>query len=147
MLVGKIMEAIPAATAADNMANHLADQIRNIWLENTNAGIDRWEVNLYEDARGVEFLRRESFPGLIGLDYIFRWWGHEDPDGLAGDVEVLWKVQTDTGVKMFKTTIRFGERDFTLSLKQAESQKREQFRAEFREAFRSWKALYHQTAV
>ena len=33
MLISEIMEKAGATTAADNMANHLADRVRNIWLK------------------------------------------------------------------------------------------------------------------
>ena len=142
MLISKVLEKTEKMTAAENMANRLADKIRNFWLEYKQAGYDRWEENFYEDPDGIAFLRSESFPSLQGMDYIFKWWGNEDVDGLAGELEVLWKVQADHGVEIYKTWIRFAPRDFILGTLSEESQKREFTRKEFRKAFDDWQVLY-----
>lgn len=142
MLIGEVMELTPDITAAENMANRLADQIRNIWLENTSAKNEQWEKNFYEDPDGINFLRGEAFPNLQGIDYIFKWWGSTDPDGLAGSLEVLRKVYQDQKMRIYKTTIRFAERDFTLNTVRDEASKRELNRGEFRKAFRGWQKLY-----
>ena len=147
MLIGKSIEKIPATTAAENMANRLADRIRNIWLDNTAAGLTQWEEDFYEDPDGIVFLRGESFPKLIGIDYIFKWWGSDDHEGLAGELEVLWKVAGDPGVDLYKTWIRFGERDFIMGIKDAETERREWNRSEFRKAFAEWETYYREAVV
>lgn len=147
MLISKTLEKIEQMTAAENMANRLADKVRNIWLEYKQAGYDQWEENFYEDPDGVSFLRSESFPQLQGIDYIFKWWGNEDLDGLAGELEVLWKVQKDAGVEIFKSWIRLAPRDFVLGTIQEEQRKREINREEFRRAFAEWQELYVKQAA
>jgi hypothetical protein len=142
MLIGEVMEKTPSVTAAENMASRLADRVRNIWLNNEKAGITSWEENFYEDPDGVAFLRGESFPNLEGIDYIFRWWGSDDLDELAGDLQVLWKVKTEGGVELFKTTIRFANWDFVLGTIKGETKKREFTRSEFCKAFGIWQNLY-----
>lgn len=142
MLIGEIMELTPSVTAAENMANRLADRIRNIWLENRAAGNSRWEEGFFEDADGVAFLRGEEFPNLQAMDYIFKWWGNEDLDGLAGELEVLWKANVGGSMKIYKTTIRFAQRDFVQGNISEESKKREANRADFRKAFSIWQKLY-----
>lgn len=142
MLISEVMEKTSKTTAAENMANRLADKVRNIWLENTNAGINQWEENFYEDPDGVAFLRSESFPDLVGIDYIFKWWGHADVEGLAGELEVLWKVKGAQGVDIYKTWIRFARRDFVIAIVQEEARKREINRKEFRKAFATWQDIY-----
>lgn len=144
MLISEILEKTKQTTAAENMASRLADKVRNIWLDNRNAGQGKWEENFYEDPDGVSFLRGESFPGLLGIDYIFKWWGSDDLDGLAGELEVLWKVEEDHGVGIYKTWIRFADRDFVLGTIREESQKRERNRQEFRAAFECWQKLYQE---
>lgn len=144
MLISEIMEKAPAMTASENMANRLADKIRNIWLDNRKAGMERWEENFYEDPDGIAFLRDQSFPNLQGMDYIFKWWGHEDLEGLAGELEVLWKVAKDGDVSIYKTWIRFADRDFVMGNIPEESKKREMTRADFRTAFATWQKIYVQ---
>lgn len=142
MLIGNVMERTERVTAAENMANRLADKVRNIWQQNQHEGRARWEENFYEDPEGISFLRSESFPNLQGIDYILKWWGNSDSDGLAGELEVLWKVQEDSGVAIFKTWIRLAERDFVLGAAGEESRKREINREAFRNAFAQWQKLY-----
>lgn len=142
MLISEILEKTQKTTAAENMASRLADKVRNIWLDNRNAGRSKWEENFYEDPDGVNFLRGESFPGLLGIDYIFKWWGNDDIEGLAGELEVLWKVQEEHEVSIYKTWIRFADRDFVMGTIREESQKREANRQEFRKAFEGWQKLY-----
>lgn len=142
MLISEVMEKTSKTTAAENMANRLADKVRNIWLENTNAGITQWEENFYEDPDGVAFLRSESFPDLVAIDYIFKWWGHKDVEGLAGELEVLWKVKGKEGMEIYKTWIRFARRDFVIAIAQDETRKREINRKEFRKAFATWQKIY-----
>lgn len=142
MLVSNVIEKTKQVAAAENMANRLADKVRNIWQENLHYGRTNWEENFYEDPDGVRFLSEESFPNLQGIDYIFKWWGSEDPDGLAGELEVLWKVRRNPGIEMYKTWIRFGERDFVLGIARDEHAKRELNREAFRNAFAEWQKLY-----
>ena len=145
MLISKVLEKTEKVTAAENMANRLADKVRNIWLENKQAGYTRWEESFYEDPDGVNFLRSENFPKIQGVDYIFKWWGNEDLEGLAGELEVLWKVQADGSVEIYKTWIRLAPRDFILGTLKEESQKRETTRKEFRKAFELWQKIYAET--
>ena len=145
MLISKVLEKTEKVTAAENMANRLADKVRNIWLENKQAGYERWEECFYEDPDGVNFLRSENFPKLQGVEYIFKWWGNEDVEGLAGELEVLWKVQADGSVDIYKTWIRLAPRDFILGTMKEESQKREATRKEFRKAFDAWQEIYVKT--
>ena len=143
MLVSKSMERIPSMTASENMADRLADRMRNIWLGKRAVGLDRWEENFFEDPDGVAFLRRESYPGLIGIDYIFKWWGaNGDLDGLAGELEVLWKVEENQGVSLYKTWIKLADRDFVMGTIPEESAKRVANRQEFRAAFAQWQKIY-----
>ena len=145
MLISKVLEKTENVTASENMANRLADKLRNIWLENRQGGYDQWEENFYEDPDGINFLRSESFPDLQGMDYIFKWWGSKDPDGLAGELEVLWKVKVGSTVEIYKTWARFAPRDFIMGTITDETQKREVFRKSFREAFDAWQKLYVET--
>ena len=145
MLISKVFEKGAQVTAAESMASRLADRIRNIWLENKQAGYERWEESFYEDPDGVTFLRSENFPALQGVEYIFKWWGNEDIEGLAGELEVVWKVQANGSVDIYKTWIRLAPRDFILGTFKEESQKRDAFRAEFRKAFALWQKLYLET--
>ena len=144
MLIGEVMELTPNVSAAHNMATRLADKVRNLWLENKNAGNSKWEENFFEDSEGIAFLREENFCGLVGIDYIFRWWGHSDPDGLAGDLQVLWKCSIQQEMRIYKTTIRFAERDFKRAKTLSETSIREEFRSEFRNAFDLWQTLYQE---
>ena len=145
MLISKVLEKTEKVTAAENMASRLADRVRNIWMENKQAGYDRWEECFFEDPDGVNFLRSESFPKLQGVEYVFKWWGSEDPDGLAGVVEVLWKVQAGEAIDIYKSWIRLSPGDFILGAIKEESQKREVTRAAFRKAFADWQKIYVDT--
>ena len=144
MLISQVLEKTAKTTAAENMAYRLADKVRNIWLEKFHAGIEKWEEDFYEDSDGISFLRYESFPNLIGIDYIFKWWGNDDDDGLAGELEVLWKVKVESGVDLYKSWIRFAARDFVLGTIQEEARQREANRKDFRDAFLFWQRLYVQ---
>ena len=68
MLISENLEKTQQMSAAENMANRLADKVRNLWLTNRAEGRNRWEENFFEDPDGVSFQRRESFPGLRGID-------------------------------------------------------------------------------
>jgi hypothetical protein len=143
MLIGRIFEATPQVTAAENIATRLADRIRNLWLEHVARGEHCWEDNFFEDPDGIVFLRDESFPLLQGIDYIFRWWGNKDDEGLAGDLEVLWKIRFQEEMHFYKTTIRFAAQDFPLhNHPKGEDEIREAFKVQFRHAFTVWQKLY-----
>lgn len=145
MLVSKVLEKTKSVAALENMANRLADRVRNLWQENQHEGRTRWEENFFEDSEGIRFLSGESFPNLHGIDYILKWWGNEDAEGLAGELEVLWKVRENDGIAIYKTWIRLAERDFVLGFAPTEDQKREINREEFRKAFVEWQKLYVET--
>ena len=142
MLISSVMEPTPVVPAMENMANRLADRVRNIWQKHESQERTNWEENFGEDPAGVEFLREESFPYLQGIDYIFKWWGHAENDGLAGVLEVLWKVRKDGTMRIYKTTIRLAIQDFRLGAAVNEEKKREDWRKEFRMAFATWHKLY-----
>ena len=142
MQISAVMEKTAPQIAAENMANRLADKVRNIWLEKQAVGIDQWEENFFEDPDGIKFLEKESFPNLTGIDYIFKWWGSRNADGLAGQLDVLWKAEVDGNMVIYKTWIRFAEQDFVLGIIRDEARKREANRSEFRKAFDQWQTLY-----
>ena len=145
MLIGEVMEKTPRVSAMENMANRVADRVRNTWLDKKAQGMKAWEVNFFEDPDGIVFLRDCGFPGLVGIDYIVRWWGAKDSDELAGDVQLLWKVRGADDMDIYKTTIRLAERDFVMGTIATEQGKREAFRANFRKAFEIWQGLYAET--
>lgn len=136
------MEKTPRTIAQENMANRLADRIRDIWLTNRSHGREQWEETFYEDTDGISFLRDESFPHLQGIDYIFKWWGAEAVDGLSGELEVLWKVKAPEGMNIYKTWIRFADRDFVLGEYSTEERRRAANREAFRGAFAEWQQIY-----
>ena len=43
MLISEILEKTQQMSAAENMANRLADKVRNLWLTNRAEGRNRWE--------------------------------------------------------------------------------------------------------
>jgi len=144
MMIGEVMEYLPTVLSMENMADRLADRVRNIWLDRIGKGTRRWEETFFEDPDGVAFLAQESFPHLVGMDYIFRWWGEDNKEAeeLGGELLVIWKSDSGDGMKLYKTTIRFAERDFILGLCKTEDEKREANREQFRKAFRIWQKLY-----
>ena len=142
MLIGRVFELTPDVPAYENMANRLADRIRDIWLVHKNRGDSNWQDTFFEDPDGVVYLSRESFPNLKGIDYIFRWWGHEDDQGLAGDLQVIWKIMSGGEMKIYRTTIRFADRDFPSSSLKQETRYRVEMRQQFSEAFQLWQQLY-----
>lgn len=144
MLVGITFEQANDITARDVCARHLADEVRNIWLRNRGAKVSQWEEGFYERMDVMDSLRKAGFPHLDSLDYVFKWWGSKDPDGLAGELTVIWKIaDAATGaIKYYRTYVRLAERDFSLGMNSTETEKREQFRKEFVDAFSSWQAHY-----
>lgn len=142
MLVSKVLERTPSISSTDNIANRLADRLRNTWLEKRSMDITEWENDFFEDPEDIPFLRAEGFARLQGIDYIFKWWGSSDIDEAAGQLEVLWKVQYNKDITIYKTWIRFADQDFILGTAQSEEQRRELTRVDLRKAFDEWKALY-----
>lgn len=144
MLIGSVFEKTSAVAAWELCADKLGDWVRNIWQRNTVAGFPQWEVSEIEDPAAIPGLRAEGFTGLVGIDYIFKWWGSQGNDDLAGIVEVIWKVMPEDSeaITCYKTWVKLAERDFILGLQNSEPAKREANRAEFRRAFARWKEFY-----
>lgn len=144
MLIGNVLEKTPAVAAWQLCADKLADQIRTAWQTHTNAGDKQWEDAFHEDPNAVPGLREEGFKGLVGLDYIFKWWGAPDSDELAGVLDVIWKTidSESDEVSCYRTWIKLADRDFILGLYKEEGAKRDKNREEFREAFAQWKKLF-----
>ena len=143
MLTGKVFEAAPEMTVLESCARHLADEIRNIWLRNKELGVEQWEETFNEKADAVQLLRQEDFKSLDGIDYIFKWWGNKDLDGLAGEITVIWKIEGEDGsIDHYKTWVRLAGLDFAMGMIGSEDKKREDFRGEFKAAFLEWKEAY-----
>jgi len=145
MLIGNVLEKTPAVAAWQLSADKLADWARSLWLDNRKAGVTKWEETTCEDPGALPGLREEGFKGLVGLDYIFKWWGAADSEELAGEMDVIWKVvgsDDQGGVACYRTWIKLAERDFILGLYKDENAKREKFREGFRDAFVQWKNLF-----
>ena len=143
MLVGNVLEKTDATAAWQLSADKLADWVRSVWQENTKLGLTAWEAGMPEDPAAFAGLREEGFKDLVGLDYIFKWWGGKgDSDALAGQVDVIWKIIESDGVATYRTWIKIAERDFILGLYKEEGAKREKNREAFREAFAQWKELF-----
>lgn len=145
MLVGNVLERTNAEYAWQLCADRLADWVRDIWLDNRKQKIQKWEEALPEDPAALAGLREEGFTELVGLDYIFKWWGADDSDSLAGEIDVIWKVadkKGDAAVTCYRSWIRLAERDFILGLYSEEPAKREYNRKEFRSAFGQWLELF-----
>ena len=142
MLIGNVLEKTPADSAWQLCADKLADWVRSSWQEHTKANIKNWEDAYQEDPAAYAGLREEGFAGLVGLDYIFKWWGAADSEELAGQLDVVWKVIDGDGVACYRTWIKLAERDFILGLYREEGAKREKTREGFRDAFAQWKKLF-----
>lgn len=144
MQIGTTFDKTNAVSAWELCADKLADWVRSCWQENTDQGRAQWEEATVEDPAAMMGMREEGFTGLIGIDYIFKWWGSNDHDDLAGVVEVVWKIKTaDTAsVDCYKTWVRLADRDFVLGLQRTEPEKREFNRSEFRKAFALWRDNY-----
>lgn len=142
MLIGKVLEKTRAEQAWQVCADKLADNIRNIWQTNTKLGLHQWEESLSEEPIALSGLREEGFKDLVGVDYIFKWWGSEDSEELAGEINVIWKVGTDEGINCYRSWLKIAERDFILGLYKTEREKREANRAAFRDAFAAWQELF-----
>ena len=145
MLIGNTLEPSKTSYSWEIAANRVADRVRNTWLENRKIGLSVWEETFSEDPLAIPGLREEGFTNLVGLDYIFRWWGAEDSDALAGELDAIWMIAGDDPskpVECCKTWVKLADRDFILGLYGAETQKREVNREEFRKAFARWKELF-----
>lgn len=144
MLIGNVLEKMKAEAAWQLCADKLADTTRNIWQKNKAEGLTKWETDLSEEAAALPGMREEGFRGLVGLDYIFKWWGSDDSDGLAGEIDVIWKVISEDGdaIATYRTWIKLADRDFILGLYKDEAAKRDANRAAFRDAFAQWKKLF-----
>ncbi len=143
MLIGEVLEKAPVTASWQLAANKVADTVRNIWLEKKQKGISTWEETFAETPEQVACLRGEGFKDVYEIDYIYKWWNdYEDPDGLAGQLDVIWKVQNESGLSFYKTTCRMANRDFVIGLYATETRKREAFREEFQKAFATWKELF-----
>lgn len=143
MLIGNVLEKTTTESAWQICADKLADHVRNIWLEQTNTGSKRWEDAFSEDPAALPGLREEGIHNLAGLDYIMKWWGGEDSDSLAGEIDVIWKIAEEHGgIACYRTWIKLAERDFTFPLYTEESEKRRENRKNFRAAFTQWNTLF-----
>ncbi len=141
MLIGNVLEKTNGEFAWQLCADKLADRVRTVWLENKGKGLTNWEESFSEDSGAMAGLREEGFAKLVAIDYIFKWWGADDSDALAGEVDVIWKV-SDGNVVCYRSWVKLAERDFVLGLYREERAKREVNREAFREAFAQWKELF-----
>ena len=142
MLIGNVLEKTPAEAAWQLCADKLADWVRSSWQEHTKAGDKQWEDTWHEDPNAMLGLREEGFAGLVGVDYIFKWWGARDSEELAGVLDVIWKVASETGIETYRTWIKLADRDFILGLYRDEGDKRAKNREGFRDAFAQWRELF-----
>ena len=142
MLIGNVLEKTTAESAWELCADKLADRVRDAWLDNTKKGLKNWEESFTEDATALPGLREEGFENLVGLDYIFKWWGAGDADELAGEIDVIWKLATEDEIVCYRSWAKLAERDFILGIYREERAKREENRKAFRAAFAQWKNLF-----
>lgn len=143
MLIGNVLEKTDAQCAWQLCADKLADEVRSNWLEHQKQGIKKWEDSWHEDPGALPGLREEGFTGLVGLDYILKWWGGEDSEALGGELDVIWKtIGPDDEIVCYRSWVKLAERDFILGLYKEERAKREVNREAFRGAFAQWKNLF-----
>ena len=142
MLIGNVLEKTTAEAAWQLCADKLADRVRDKWQENAKGGLKKWEETFSEDEAAIPGLREEGFANLVGVDYMFRWWGGTDSEELAGQVDVIWKIATEAEIYCYRTWVKLAERDFVLGLYREERDKRAANREAFREAFAQWKGLF-----
>lgn len=149
MLVSTVLERTQAVCAWQLCADKLADWVRSSWQEHTDKGIKAWEDAAIEDAGALPGLRNEGFTDLVGLDYIFKWWGGSSHEDLGGVLDVIWKTldENNDAVVCYKTWIKLADRDFSLGIYKSEDAKREANRAAFRDAFAQWKTLFENKSV
>lgn len=145
MLIGNVLEKTDAVSAWQLCADKLADWVRNSWQEHTKLGIKQWEDTASEDPAAFPGLRKEGFKNLVGLDYILKWWSGDSPDGLGGELDVIWKTvsEDEKDIICYRSWIRLADRDFLLGLHKEESDKRQANREAFREGFAQWKTLFN----
>jgi hypothetical protein len=142
MLIGNVLEKTDADQAWELCADKLADWVRTTWQAHKKIGVPQWEEAFYEDPGALVGLREEGFTGLVGLDYILKWWGSGDLDELAGELDVVWKVMRQDKVVCYRSWIKLANRDFVLGLYKEEGAKRDANRQAFRQAFAQWKKLF-----
>lgn len=143
MLIGEVLEKAPVTESWQLTANKAADTVRNIWLEKKQKGLSAWEESFAETPEQIAAMREEGFKDVYEVDFIFKWWeNYDDPDGLAGEVDVIWKIKSGEGYEFYKTVCRLANRDFILGTYSTENRKREAFRAEFQQAFATWRGLF-----
>jgi len=142
MLIGSGFEKTSAETAWELSADKAADWVRTCWQENRERTDPRWEETTHEDPAAFQGLRAEGFQGLVGLDYVLKWWGENHPDEPAGELDVIWKVADEQGVNCYRTWIKFNVGDFILGVYPDETARREANRKAFRRAFSQWREQY-----
>ena len=145
MLVGNVLEKTSAERTWQICADQTADWVRSSYQRHMQNGDAMWEDTGKEDPASMAGLRDEGFAKLVGLDYIFKWWGSEDPDELGGVLDVIWKTiepGSEEGVICYRTWIKLAERDFTMAMYPDEDAKRQANRAAFRDAFALWRVLF-----
>lgn len=138
MVISEVLERVPLEESWQMAANKLADTVRNIYLNNTRAGFTAWEEGFSESPVQVEMIRSEGFLNVYEIEYIFKWWGNGP---VSGELEVIWKLQVRGSAKFYKTRCSLTERDFEIGSYGTEGKKREAFRAEFLQAFQTWRKL------
>jgi predicted acetyltransferase len=142
MLIGNVLEKTDAEAAWELCADKLADWVRTNWQAHKKMNAVQWEETSHEDPAAMTGLREEGFTGLVGLDYIMKWWGADDLDQLAGEVDVVWKVMRENKVVCYRSWIKLANQDFVLGIYKEEGAKRDATRAVFRQAFAQWKQLF-----
>ena len=142
MLVGNVLEKTKTDAAWQVCADKLADWVRTDWQNHVKEMDRQWEDACHEEPLAVLGLSEEGFRGLVGVDYIFKWWGADDTDELAGALDVIWKVMEGNQLSTFRTWIKFADRDFILGVYKEEGAKRDKNREEFRSAFAQWRELF-----
>ena len=143
MLVGNVLEKTDAVSSWQLCADKLADWVRSNWLEYSKQNLKTWETSIMENPAAIPGLCEEGFKGLVGVDYILKWWGAKDGDELGGQLDAIWKVMPESGeITCYRTWIRLAGRDFVLGLYKDEGSKREYNRTQFRQAFSQWRALF-----
>lgn len=150
MLIGSVLEKTKAEAAWQLCADRLADWVRNVWLDHTKHKSQKWEETISEEPAALPGLREEGFAGLVGLDYIFKWWGSNDSEGLGGELDVIWKIAGDSdeeSISCYRSWIKLAERDFTLGIYKTEPARREANREAFRSAFEQWRKLFQQQST
>lgn len=144
MLIGKVIDKANVDYTWEIVADKLADLVRNIWLDNRPAGVNEWEQAFGEDPVNVEFMRKEGVRNLVNIEYIFKWWGSDDSEDLAGQLDVIWAFENEETGKcdFYATWIKLADRDFIVGIAGDESEKREATRKEIRSAFKGWIELF-----